>query len=147
MKNEQKRLKQKLTLSFYINIIALFAITIYLLINIGIGGKSETRWDFTMERFGIIFALIIIPLSLKFFHSRYLKIANEEFNIFLKKLNGLFLFRMIALDAVIIFNLACFYMIGAINFAYLAGLTLLVFLICYPIKSILEPTMDNNNSN
>lgn len=139
MTREQKQLKTKLSIIFWINLIALFAIAIGLLYLVGISGKSTNEQDFAMERFGIIIAIIVIPLSLKMFYDKYKKAKEEEIEPFLKKMKTLFTLRMLALDGVIILNFIGFYSIGALNFIYMSGFTLLAFAFCYPTESVMDP--------
>lgn len=139
MTTEQKKLKNKLTLVYWINIVIFLMLTIALIYHVGVDGKSVSETDFIMERFGIIAAIIVIPLSLKLFHSYYNKIVDLDLNDFLGRLNSLFTFRMLALDCVILLNLIGFYLIGALNFAYMAGFAMLAFTLCYPIESVIDP--------
>lgn len=139
MKREQKQLKTKLSIIFWVNLITLFAIGIGLLYLVGVSGKSTNEHDFAMERFGIIIAIIVIPLSLKMFYDKYKKAKEEEIELFLRKLQTLFTLRMLALDGVIILNFIGFYFIGALNFIYMSGFTLLAFAFCYPTESVMDP--------
>lgn len=141
MRTEPNKIKIKLTLIFWINAIALICTALWLVYHVGIDGRSTTEQDFVMERFGIIFAIIIIPFSLKIFHNRYNKIPKDEPSIFSNKVYKLFNLRLLALDAVIIFNFIGFYFIGALNFIYIAGITIIVFALCYPLESIINPQM------
>lgn len=143
MTKEQKQLKAKLTIVFWTNITVLIAAIIALLHMVGIDGQSTTEQDFMMERFGIIVAIITIPLSLKFFHQKYKKAMDQELSIFLKKLYTLFNARLAALSIVVILNLIGFYFIGALNFMYMAGITILAFALCYPTESLIDPIEKN----
>lgn len=139
MTKEQKQLKTNLSIIYWINLIILLTLGLSLLYSIGINEKSETQEDFALERFGIIIAIIVIPLSLKMFYDKYKKAKEEKIEHFLKKLKILFALRMLALDSVIILNLIGFYFIGALNFIYMSGFTLLAFAFCYPTESVIDP--------
>jgi len=127
----EKKLKN-LTLLYWINMGLLLVASLFLLFNKGTKGKSMTESDFTLERFGIIFILIVIPLALKFHHTLHEKIKNKNATVYNVKMPLYFKLRLIVLDLAIIFNLVCYYYIGAMNFFYLALIGLFSFFLCYP---------------
>ena len=132
MSKKLERRQTILLLIFWINIIILSGILLFLLYHTGIGGKSITEDDFMYERFGIIFILILIPISLKFYHNRHSKILALEEDKYLSKMSLYYYLRILLIDFAIVFNLACFYSIGAMNFFYLALIGILSFFVCYP---------------
>lgn len=147
MKEEQKSLKKKLSIVFWLNIILFIALSLFLVSLVGINGQSETKDDFMWERFGIIITVAIIPFALKLFHSQYKKIELKELDIFLAKLEQLFYMRILLLDVAIILNFVGFYFIGALNFIYLAAIIIFAFLMCYPTESMIDPVQENINTN
>ena len=142
MKEEQKKIKNKLTIIFWLNITIFIGITLFLVTQVGITGKSVTKEDFMWERFAIILTVAIIPLALKIFHTKHKTILKEELHVFLKKLQSIFYLRIAALDIVIILNFIGFYFIGALNFIYLAAITIFAFLMCYPTESMIDPVQE-----
>lgn len=147
MKEEQKKLKSVFTLFFWINMILFVSLALFMVSIVGMDGQSATKSDFAWERFSIILTVAIIPLSLKLFHSNHKKIASEELPIFLTKLKKLYYLRILALDIVILLNFAGFYCIGALNFIYMAAITIFVFLMCYPTESMVDPIQENITTN
>lgn len=151
MKNEQRRTKNKLTTIWWLNTIIFIGLSFVMVYLVGINGKSESKEDFMWERFAIILTVAIIPLALKLFHTRHKRIKDEELPIFLKQLEKLFNFRLAALDIVILINFTGFYFISALNFIYLATITIFAFLMCYPTEAMIDPieeeiiTNDKNN--
>lgn len=144
MNNNTQKLRTKLLLIFWGNIILLISISLFLVKHIGLNGKSETADDFIVERFGIIIPLLFIPLSLKYYHKRYKKISKEKDGMFLSKFRNIYLFRLLGIDLAIIFNLIGFYYIGAVNFMYLVVIGLLAFLLCGPNKDEMNATTETN---
>lgn len=139
MQDTQRKLKRKLTVIFWLNITVFIAISLYMVTLVGITGKSETKDDFMWERFAIILTVAAIPFSLKFFHTQYKKAVTLAIKAFLTKVEKLYYFRILALDITIILNLIGFYFIGALNFIYLAAITIFAFLMCYPTESLIDP--------
>lgn len=139
MKEEQKRLKTRLTIIYWCNMLFSLSLSIFLLFEVGINGKSVTEQDFVWERFGIILAIVVIPLSLKLFHQSYKKIISDEMSLFLKKVQKYYLARLVAIDSIIIFNLVGFYFVGALNFLYMALISIFVLLVCYPTEEMIDP--------
>lgn len=142
MKDEQRKIKNKLTAIWWLNTIVFIVLSLLMVYLVGIQGKSVSKEDFMWERFAIIFTVAVIPFSLKIFHTQHKKIIKEELPIFIKKLENLFYFRLIALDIVIVTNLAGFYAINALNFIYLATITIFAFLMCYPTESMIDPVQE-----
>lgn len=118
--------------TYWLNLLSLVLIALYFLLIKGIKGKSITEDDFTYERLGIIFTLIIIPLVLKFYHNRHQKALEKESLEYFPQMSKFFYLRLILIDFTIIFNLICFYNIGAMNFFYLVLIGLFSFFLCYP---------------
>lgn len=127
-----EKIKIKWILSYWVNLIILACVTLYFLFKKGISGKSITEDDFTYERLGIILTLIIIPLALKLYHNRHQKNIKEDLSKYLSNMSLYFYLRLLIIDFTIIFNLICFYNIGAMNFFYLALIGLFSFFLCYP---------------
>ena len=119
---------------FWVNIIILFSLSLYFLFQVGINGKSITESDFTYERFGIIFILILIPVSLKFYHNRNEKLLLGDKDKYFKLMLFYYYLRLFIVDFTIVFNLVCFHSIGAMNFFYLTLIGIFSLLVCYPIK-------------
>lgn len=139
MQDTQQKLKRKLTLIFWLNIAVFIALSLFMVTLVGITGKSETKEDFMWERFAIILTVAAIPFSLKFFHTQYKKIQKLDLKAFLPKVEKLYYFRLLILDLTIVLNLIGFYYIGALNFIYLAAITIFAFLMCYPTETLIDP--------
>lgn len=144
MEKEQKQLKNQLTFIFWINILLSIALIFFTFLEKGIHGRSITEQELRWERFAIIFTFIIIPLSLKYFHKQSKKIIDKELSVFLKKVKEYYLYRILMIDIVIIGNLIGYYTIGAMNFLYLAIISTIIFVFCYPAEAIVDPVIKNN---
>ena len=84
----------------------------------------------------------MIPVALKAFHSRYQNILGLDMPLFLKKVKEYYIYRLLILDIVIITNLICFYLIGALNFLYMAVIVAVIFVFCYPTEATVDPIVE-----
>lgn len=144
MRKEQKQLKNQLTFIFWSNILLSISFILFTFLEKGINERSLTEQDLRWERFAIIFTIIIIPLSLKSFHKQLKKIVDEELPVFLKKVKEYYLYRILLIDIVIIGNLIGYYKVGAMNFLYMAIISTIVFVFCYPTEAIVDPVVKTN---
>ena len=142
MKEEQKKLKKQLIIIFGANMLLAVSLILVLLFHKGISGRSLTETDFIWERFAIIMTTIMIPVALKAFHSRYQNILGLDMPLFLKKVKEYYIYRLLILDIVIITNLICFYLIGALNFLYMAVIVAVIFVFCYPTEATVDPIVE-----
>lgn len=142
MQEEQKKLKRQLTIIFWLNIVFAIFLALFLLSQIGILGRSVTEQDFIWERFSIILTIAVIPLSLKLFYKKYKEIEAKELPCFIEKLRRYYLLRIIALDILILANFLGFYLIGSMNFFYMAIITMFIFAFCYPTEALIDPVQE-----
>lgn len=146
MNDTFRRLNTRLLIFFWCNLLFFVSALLFILYVKGPDVGVENPDGVVFERYAIIITLACIPLALKFYHSQYKKIQqnDEEPQPFLKKYVRIYVLRTLILDLAIIANIAGIYVFGAKNFIFMTIITLFALLFCFPNKSYLEPKADTD---
>lgn len=141
---KQKELHSSLKKIFWIDILAVIAISIALMYIIGPMWGEGVAQNVTFERYAIIITLICIPLALKLFHSQVKKAESGEKELYLDKYKNAYLLRFAIINATVIFNLTGFYLFESQNLILMAVICIFALFFCYPAKDSIR-TFDNED--